>query len=121
MKRERRHFPRAAQSFETRYRSAGELITSWNRATVINLGAGGMRIRSADMMQRGTVLDVELTLPSQQQAIRLRGRVIWNRMEAAGVMEYGIEFMDMTATQQVQLDELVRFMGAGGAGPGAAA
>lgn len=110
MTRERRHFPRAAQPFEARYRLAGELQVLWSRASVINVSASGARIRSEEPIAVGSAVELELKLPGQQSPTLLRGHVVWDHLEAAGVMEHGIEFTEATPTQRMQIDEVVRFV-----------
>ncbi len=112
--RERRQFPRVAQPFNTRYRLSGEMTTTWYAATVINLGAGGMRIRSADPIPPDVLVDLEIQLPSAHAPFVLRGRVLWEQIQAAGVIEYGIAFLELDAIQQIQIDEVVRFFGKSG-------
>ena len=117
MTRERRQCPRIAQPFEVRYRTAGDLTASWYAAPIINLGAGGMRIRSAEPMSPDATLDIEIRLPSSLEPLALRGRVIWDQLQAAGVVEYGITFLEAESIQQVQIDQLVQFLRKSAPGP----
>ena len=110
MTRERRRYPRIEQLFEVRYRFAGELGASWGTASLINLGAGGMRIRNAEAIAPETLLDVEIRLPTHQTVLVLQGRVVWDRLQAAEVLEHGIEFIELKPDQQAQIDDLVQFL-----------
>ncbi len=112
--RERRQFPRITQPFDVRYRISGEFTAAWCAATLVNLSAGGMRIRSADPIPPDAVLDLEFQLPSTHAPFVLRGRVLWDQIQAAGVIEYGIAFLEPDAVQQIQIDEVVRFFGKSG-------
>ena len=110
MARERRRFSRVAQPFEVRHRIAGDLGAYWHAATIINLGAGGMRIRSAEPISPDVALDIEIQLPSNREPLALQGRAIWNQLQAAEVVEHGIEFMETKPAQQTQIDALVQFL-----------
>ena len=116
MPRERRRFPRAAQPFEAHYRLLGEIRASWHTATIMNLSAGGIRLRGGEPLPTGNLLELAISLPSRQQPILLHGRVTWDRLEAAGVIEYGIEFIEISQAQQLQIDEVVRFVQASNSG-----
>ena len=110
MTRERRQFSRITQHFEVRYRVSSELTAAWRTGTVINIGAGGMRIRSADAIAPDALVELEIQLPSTRERLALRGCVIWNRLQAAEVIEYGIAFLETKSIQQIQIDELVQFL-----------
>ena len=116
MTRERRQFPRITQPFEIRYRVTGELTTAWHVGMIINIGAGGMRIRSAETIPPDTLIDLEIQLPSTRERLALRGRMIWNQVQAADVVEYGIEFLEPDPVQQIQIDQLVQFLHKGARG-----
>ena len=107
---ERRQYRRVIQSFEARYRLYGELMESWRRVRTMNIGAGGIRFRSADLIEPGTKLEIEVSLPSLPAPIRLSGIVIWTETMASGVTENGTEFVDVTPEQGEQIDELVKFL-----------
>ena len=109
MSRDQRKFPRLLQPFTVQYRVVKDLSASWREVTTVNLSAGGMRLRCADAFDLQEILEIQVQLPNAHQPLRLRGRVVWTEMQAAGVTENGIEFMGVTPEQQVQIDNVVQF------------
>ncbi len=110
MTRERRQFSRAPHPFELRYRQYGEFTSSWTDASTINLSAGGMRFRSPDTLERAALLELEITIPSAREALVIRGQVAWSQLQASGVIENGVQFIEVSPEQQMRIDELVRFL-----------
>ena len=110
MTRERRTFGRASQPFDAQYRLSGELTASWRTITTVNISAGGMRFTDMDAHERGTSIEVRIQLPSLREPFTLQGRIAWSQMQASGVAESGVEFLDLTPEQQVQIDQLVQFL-----------
>ncbi len=110
MGQEQRQFPRVPQPFEAKYHRLGELTQGWSTARTMNLSAGGIRFRSEESFEPGTLLEVQLQLPSETQLLMLQGRVIWCQAQASGVAEVGVEFLNLTPQQQVQIDNIVNFL-----------
>ncbi len=108
--RERRQFPRVLQPFDAHYRFYGDLMGGWRVVRTLNLGAGGMRFRSEDQLEVGARLEIQLNLPIFREPLVLRAQVIWCQTLAAGVVENGVEFVDVTSEQGEEIDELVRFL-----------
>ena len=109
MSRERRRFSRIWQQFDAKYRLYGELTEGWNQIQTLNLSAGGMRLKSVDLLEVGAELEVQLQVPYTSERLILRGRVMWSELQASGVVENGIEFTKITPDQQVKVDGLVKF------------
>ena len=110
MGRERRQFPRVPHPFDVRYRPAGTFGATWQLAQTVNLSAGGLRFCTEDMFELGDLLETQIELPGMHAPLVLQGRVIWKQLLAAGVLEYGVEFLDVGPDQQVQIDQLVAFL-----------
>lgn len=110
MTRERRRFVRIPQPFEAKYHRLGELSEVWRQMMTVNLGAGGIRFRSTEVLQAGDRLEVQIQLPGGREPLYMEGRVIWSLMQASGVTEHGVEFSDLTPEQQAQIDEVVAFL-----------
>ena len=110
MRADRRGFSRVPQSFDAQYRSLGGIDEAWKVVSTINLSAAGMRFRSAQLLEPGTPLEIQVKLPNMQQPLFLRGRVAWSQMQASSVVENGVEFVDMTNDQQAHIDQLVQFL-----------
>lgn len=110
MTKERRLFPRVPQPFEARYRLADEMGTSWHGMTLVNISAGGVRFRTDELIQQGTPLELQVQLPGLREPLLVNGQTIWSTLQASGVMEIGVEFVNVTADQQLQIDGIVRFL-----------
>lgn len=110
MFQERRKFPRIPESFELQYRVFGDMAASWSAVRTANLSAGGVRFRSLETLESGTPLELHVQLAGFTQMLTLRGSVVWGRMQSPGVMEYGVQFVDVTMRQQAEIDRLVQFL-----------
>lgn len=107
---ERRQFHRVPHAFELQYRLAGDLSTSWRTANTLNLSAAGIRFVVDEPLDPEMALEIQLQLPNSPQAFVLRGCVVWSQLQASGVCEIGVAFVDLTSEQQFRLDELVQFL-----------
>ncbi|MBI2105065.1 MAG: PilZ domain-containing protein [Candidatus Omnitrophica bacterium] len=110
MSSERRRFPRVAETLEVRYRGAGALDEPWRAGTAISLSAGGLRFRSEDAFPAGTLLSLKLRLPGGAEPTAVNGQVAWSQLQASGVTEVGVEFLDATEPQRALIDQLVAFL-----------
>ena len=86
------------------------MSTAWVTLTALNLSAVGVRLRSADPFEPGTTLEIQLQLPSMPQPVIVCGQVVWTQMHASGVSENGVEFVDVSPEQGLQIDQLVQFL-----------
>ena len=110
MGRERRNFSRADQPFAAKYRVLGDLMHGWCEVRTLNISAGGIRFRSDEPLERDTLLELQIKLPSHAEILLLRGRVSWGQTRASGVIEIGVEFLDVTSVQQAQIDSVIQFL-----------
>ena len=110
MARERRQFSRVPQLFDVQYRLTGTLGESWRETKTSNVSAGGIRFRSEETLELGDSLEIRIELPGMRERLVLNGRVIWNQLQASGVMEHGVQFLDLKPEQQLQIDNLVQFL-----------
>ena len=95
---------------EMRYRLAGGVGESWCDVRTMNFSAAGVRFRSDGMLDPGALLELQVVFPDVGQPLSLRGTVVWSQLHASGVTELGVEFLDLTQTQQAQIDRLVQFV-----------
>ena len=107
---ERRQYQRTPLPFEAKYRFDGDFTTSWRTVRTINISAGGMRFRSADFIEEGTVLDVQMALPTSPESLAIKARVMWSQAMGSGVTENGAEFFNVSLDEQTKIDELVQFL-----------
>ena len=109
MARERRQFHRTPHEVEARYRLLNELTASWRAVTLINLSAGGLRFRDDEALEVGVLLELRLQLPGVNEPLNLKGRVIWSQLQASGVIEVGVGFLEVVVAHQMQIDNVVQF------------
>ena len=108
--RERRRYPRVLQPFDAQYHPRGNFMGGWCSMRILNLGAGGMRFTTEELLEEGALLEIQVTLPIILEPLALVARVVWRQTLASGVVEHGVEFADLTPQQSEKLDELVRFL-----------
>lgn len=105
---DQRRFDRIPHPFETKCRLTQEPLKPWIDTLTRDLSAAGMCVQSNERFEVGALLDVQMQLPNVPGTLQLQGRVVWQR--GSTVMEYGIEFLEITPDQQAQIDELVQFL-----------
>lgn len=110
MAREQRQFHRVPHEVEVHYRLMNELTASWRTVTLINLSAGGLRFRDDEALETGVPLELRLQLPGVNEPLNLKGRVIWSQLQASGVIEVGVGFLEVVAAHQMQIDNVVQFL-----------
>ena len=108
--RERRHFHRAPQPIEAKYRVSGNLGSSWATGTLVNISAGGMRFRAEELIEKSSLVEVEAKVPGLREVLAVKGMVVWSSLQASGVAEMGVAFSEVTLQQQYQIDNLVSFL-----------
>lgn len=108
--RERRHFHRVPQPIDARYRVSGGLGSGWATGTLVNISASGLRFRAEEQLDKGVSVEIEAKVPGIKDILALKGLVVWSSLQASGVAEMGIEFLDVTVQQQFQIDSLVSFL-----------
>ncbi|MFQ5876633.1 MAG: response regulator [Acidobacteriota bacterium] len=72
-----------------------------------NLSATGLLLESNSQIPAGATLDLELFLPKNPNALKVKGRVVRARQLAGGSHEAGIRFIDLSQSQQEQILEYV--------------
>ena len=107
---ERRRFPRIPEAFAVTYRVSGEMISSWREVMAQNVSAGGVRFRVPEALGPGATMMLRLVLPGLPHPLQIKGQVAWSRMQASGVTEVGVEFLDVSEPDQRMIDRLVGFL-----------
>ena len=110
MRRERRRFHRASQSFNVRCRHYGALTETWHLIASLDLSAGGMRFRSEGPFELGCLLEFEISLPNASEPLVVRGRLLRSEVQERNLVEHAVEFLDVQEEAQIQLDGLVAFL-----------
>lgn len=110
MGEEQRQFQRIPESFNIQCRPFGALSETWRGVVTMDLSAGGIRFRSEAWYELSDMLELQIQLPTSRVPLVFRGRVVRSRRLPSGNAECGIEFVDLTPDQQIELDELVQFL-----------
>lgn len=89
--RDQRAFPRLPVHLEVRYVDGAALASSF----IASLSSGGVFIRTSRPLPIGTELTLEIHLDDQpgQPPIRVRGRVVWERL-AGREDGMGVQFVE---------------------------
>ena len=104
---ERRQRPRIRGSFHAKYRRLDDAAPLWHQANPLNLSADGVRFLSPQTLERGCRLDVSILPPKGLQPLSIQGRVIWGKAYSSGVVEHGVEFIELTTDQRRQIEQLL--------------
>jgi uncharacterized protein (TIGR02266 family) len=96
---DRRSSPRVTLGIPVSYR-AGHTIAG---ALTLNIGKGGLAIRTMSPMPQGTSLQIKFRLPGMKDDIDTTGRVAWSDRKVG----MGIQFETMEAGAQSLIDQFV--------------
>lgn len=107
---DRRKFPRLPQTLEAECRHYGAVADVWHKVRVQNLSAGGMNIVGDSVFEVGSLIEVTLPMPTLHGPMILRGRLLWGHLQEGEMVEHGVEFIDISAEQRLQIDTLVQFL-----------
>jgi len=100
----RRASPRIKVRVPVSFRSGTTLIG----ATTLEVGRGGLAIRTMEPLANGTALQVSFRLPGNAEEIDAFGRVAWSDRKVG----MGVQFESLAAEHQQALDAFVDSMGA---------
>lgn len=121
---QRRAAPRAPyrEAVSIRILRASGLAGAWFWGEALDIGLGGIQIRCAHPMRQGTLVEVRAPLPAapsasikrqpaaaapQQFWLRAKGRVVHARQEGNEYFVAGIQFMHLTAEEELRVLDLV--------------
>jgi hypothetical protein len=110
MSSEHRRFERIPQRLKVSCRTFGVRNALWKEAIVLDFSAAGIRLQAPEWYQERDRLELLIALPTSPEPVTLEGLVVRSRRLAAGSTECAIEFTNVTASQQFELDELVQFL-----------
>ncbi len=107
---EHRRAPRIARHVLVRFRAPEGGQPRWDTVPSRDISALGARFLGAWPLQAGTSLELEVRLPSAQDAVPMKGEIVWKRpAEHGSLWEYGVFFTEVDAGAQQKLDETVGF------------
>lgn len=88
----------------------GRETATWRVIATLDLSAVGIRFESEELYDASDPVEILLHLPSYRKPLVLSGRVVRSRPLLSGVVECAVEFLEVTPTQQEDLDGLVQFL-----------
>ncbi len=102
----RRSYPRVKASLEGEYRA---LLSETRKMTTVDLGAGGVRFRTSESLEVGTLMDATLTLPGKTEPLSLVGRVVQTEPEdSTDDAEAAISIVEMGSADRRALSEYLK-------------
>ena len=102
----RRSYPRVEASLEGEFCA---LLTETRRMTTIDLGAGGVRFRTSENLELGTLIDATLSLPDRPDAVSFVGRVVQTAPEdSTDGAEVAISIVEMGSADRRALAEYLK-------------
>ncbi len=102
---ERRGAPRVDKRFMVKYRCPAMGQHDWMLSPIRDLSAKGIRFIGEFGFTVGSVLELQLCLPTVDQPLAVGGTVVWAQPATAkGLTEHGVSFaeQDVDAKQQVE-------------------
>jgi hypothetical protein len=77
--------------------------------TTVDLGAGGVRFRTSENLEVGTLMDATLSLPGKTEPISLIGRVVQTEPEdSTDEAEAAISIVEMGSADRRALSEYLK-------------
>jgi len=115
MASERRQHERVRLPTPLKYRVEGEPGAALHLGELLEIGGGGLRFAGDRPLEVGRRVEFEISLHNRAAPYRFTGQpvLVWARQSKAGICEYGIEFVQVTSTQQFEVEELVQFLAQG--------
>jgi type IV pilus assembly protein PilZ len=104
MENKRQH-ARIPVSLQVSYLSRGDL----QRDLVVNLGPGGLFVRTSKPLDIGTEVDLEVFIAEEEAPLHIRGKVVWLRgdeRDAEGGM--GIQFTGVMGPLLLEMVQAAR-------------
>ena len=78
------------------------------QADGINVGAGGISMRSSVLPEVGATMRCEFESPSGGSPIQMTGRVVWAHQSGPYVGEFGIRFTQLSDLDQSRIEALIQ-------------
>ena len=106
-KADKRKFPRLSFDVELKYEILNLSPPATQKSRVKNISAGGLCLMLFEKVKVGTILRIELSLPTKDEPIVAKGKVVWiEKFEIISVKftsttyDCGIEFVDISPRDQ---------------------
>jgi two-component system chemotaxis response regulator CheY len=96
----RRSGPRVVLGISVSYRLGNTIMA----AVTLNIGRGGLAIRTTSPLERGTDLKIRFRLPGAAREVAAEARVAWSDARAG----MGLQFTKIADADQAAIDQFVR-------------
>lgn len=90
--------PRAQVNLEVSFKTAGEAARAYTR----DIGSGGLAILTDKPLPKGSIVSLQLKIPSWGTALLVQGEVVWSDQKAMGVA-----FRDLASVDQARIKQLI--------------
>jgi c-di-GMP-binding flagellar brake protein YcgR len=84
--------------------------TSWlkprSRYTVKDISKEGLKIGSKEALNKGDIIELELTAPGQKKTIMAAGQVAWNKKLGESGYDIGLRFKTIKPEEKFELLDL---------------
>lgn len=97
-----RQTPRAAESIEVHFESKQDFFKAYS----VNIGGGGIFVKTANPLEEGREVSVKFNLPGQTKPVTAQGKVAW--IKQAPEQGMGVRFTKMTAEDVARLNSFIR-------------
>jgi hypothetical protein len=109
---ERRRSTRTRKTREVSYREVDRQSVGWRPANIVNLSVHGMQFKSSELLKSGETIEMRLPSADTDEAIVLRGRVVWSQIAPQESARYGVEFTAPAPGQADRFEAFVRWVNA---------
>jgi len=110
MSREDRRFSRVPESFQVDCRRLGVFSEGWRKVATTDISAGGISFETEELFDLDESVEIQLTLPNFRTPFLIRGKVMRSHPRPKGTWEVALQFVEIKPEEQLQIDELVRFL-----------
>lgn len=108
MEEERRRFLRADDVLEVTYSKVLEDVTSFKTSTSLDIGGGGLRIKTSEKLTPGSKLALKIEIPEIDFPISCIGEVVWvEESEEKNKYYAGIRFVEIDEEKR---QEIIRYI-----------
>ena len=108
---ERREAPRIRKGLIVKYRLSSEGASQWRMSPLRDFSATGIRFIAECSFPVGSVLELQLCLPTCAEPLRVAGIVKWVKAASSGSLaEHGVIFSQVDAVTQQQIAQAAELL-----------
>ena len=108
MEEERRKYLRADDVLPVTYSKVLEDVTSFKTSTTLDIGGGGIRIKTSEKIQPGCKIALKIDIPKLPSPVSCIGEVVWcEDAEEIGKYYIGVKFREIDEDKR---QEIIRYI-----------